>query len=148
MLIWFYGPGYNYIPYALNVMDQWLMNMNSQTYPSPVTSKPTAAVDRCLDDQGVVIAEGNDVWNGILDSQTAGACTQAYQLYSTSRIVAGGGIKGDVFKCQLMSVDDAVQAGLYSGVNLTQDNIDRLKQIFPDGVCDYSQPDAGRPDVL
>ncbi|MFH1134586.1 MAG: DUF6351 family protein [Pseudomonadota bacterium] len=148
MLVWFYGPGYNYIPHALDVMDQWLTNMSAQTVPDPVTAKPAAAVDRCADAQGVLIAEGTGVWNGIIDALPNGACTQAYPLFSTSRIVAGGGIEGDVFKCQLMSVDEAVQAGLYDGVNLTQANLDRLKEIFPTGVCDYTQADAARPSSL
>ena len=83
---------------------------------------------------------------GQLESdEPEGACTQAFPPYSTSRIVAGGNIKGDVFKCYLQSVDEAIDAGVYDGISLTPENIARLKQIFPDGVCDYTRGDAGRP---
>ena len=34
-----------------------------------------------------------------------GACTQAFPLHSTSRIVAGGPLRGGVYKCALQSVD-------------------------------------------
>ena len=36
----------------------------------------------------------DDVWDGILDGDPKGACTQAFPPYSTSRIVAGGPIEG------------------------------------------------------
>ena len=42
-------------------------------------------------------------------------------------------------------VDEAIDAGVYEGISLTEQNIERLKEIFPDGVCDYTQGDAGRP---
>ena len=35
----------------------------------------------------------------------AGPCTQAFPLHSTSRIVAGGPLRGGVYKCALQSVD-------------------------------------------
>ena len=85
------------------------------------------------------------MWDGILNDEPEGACTEAFPLYSTSRIVAGGNIKGDVFKCHLQTVDEAIDAGVYEGISLTEQNIARLKEIFPSGVCDYTQGDAGRP---
>jgi hypothetical protein len=94
---------------------------------------------------GNLIAEGPDVWDGILNDEPDGACTQAFPLYSTSRIVAGANIKGDIFKCYLQTVDEAIDAGVYEGISLTEQNIARLKEIFPDGVCDYTQGDAARP---
>src|SRR5690606_13385812 len=55
---------------------------------------------------------------------------------------------GAVVKCALIPVDEAVARGFYpaDGPNaFTAEDIQRLKAIFPDGVCDYSQPDVGFP---
>lgn len=63
-------------------------------------------------------------------------------------LLAAGPVSGDVFKCALIPVDEAVARGFYpaEGPNaFTAEDIQRLKAIFPDGVCDYSQPDVGFP---
>lgn len=54
---------------------------------------------------------------------------------------------GDVFKCQLQSVDDAVTKGLYSPIDVSQFKT-QLRQVFPQGVCDYTQPDQGVPTEI
>lgn len=74
-----------------------------------------------------------------------GPCTQRFPIYSTSRIVAGAPIEGGIYKCALKPVERAVREGLYQPWTLTTQQVQRLKQIFPDGVCDYSRPDQGRP---
>jgi hypothetical protein len=40
---------------------------------------------------------------------------------------------------------DAVSRGLYGVWMPTPPQIGMLSAIFPQGVCDYSQPDAGLP---
>ena len=65
-------------------------------------------------------------------------------MYSTSRIQAGSHWSGDLFKCQLMPVSQAIRQGIYVDVNMTDYQSD-LEQIFPTGVCDYQQGDVGRP---
>ena len=130
---------------AFRVIDQWMANIKANPDKSVAENKPTDAVDRCFATNGVEIARGDDVWDGILNDEPAGACTQVFPLYSTSRIVAGGPLKGGIYKCQLQSVDDAITAGTYgSWVPGAAEKL-RLEQIFPTGVCDYSLPDAGRP---
>jgi hypothetical protein len=59
--------------------------------------------------------------------------------------VAGGPIQGGVFKCGLQSVDAAIANGVYGGWAPSAAEKARLMQIFPGGVCDWSQGDAGRP---
>ena len=80
--------------------------------------------------------------------EDAGLCTKAFPLYSTSRIVAGGDIKGDVFKCHLIPVEEAIARSFYEPVAIDGPTRAVLEQIFPDGVCDYSQGDMGRPADL
>jgi len=144
-LIWFADPAYDNTMIAFEVIDEWMTNIQDNPELSVVENKPASAVDRCFDENGDLIAEGADVWDGILNVEPEGACTEAFPLYSTSRIVAGGNIKGDVFKCYLQTVDEAIDAGVYEGISLTAQDITRLQEIFPDGVCDYTQGDAGRP---
>jgi hypothetical protein len=85
------------------------------------------------------------VWDGILDHRPAGACTQRFPLYGTSRTAAGAPIEGSIYRCALKSVDAAIADGTYGGWTPTAAQRDRLLAIFPQGVCDYSQPDRARP---
>ncbi|MEQ8802387.1 MAG: DUF6351 family protein, partial [Haliea sp.] len=103
-------------------------------------NRPASAEDSCFDSTGELIASGASVWDGILDDQPAGACTKRFPPYSTSRIVAGGPITGDVFRCALQSLDDAIEAGFYGDWMPSAAEQTKLAAIFPDGVCDYSQP--------
>ena len=66
-------------------------------------TSPAKAVDSCFDLQGQPIYAGADAWSGILDSQRAGACTQKFPLYGTSRTVAGAPIEGGIYSCALQA---------------------------------------------
>jgi hypothetical protein len=85
------------------------------------------------------------VWDGILNDRPAGACTQVFPLYQTSRIVAGAPIEGGIYACALQSVDKAIARGLYGSWQPTEAEREELKQIFPTGVCDFTKGDAARP---
>ena len=145
-LIWFADPGYDLTPYAFELLDEWLYNIRHETQgKGVVANKPVRAVDLCVDDGGTEIGSGDGVWDGILNDNADGLCTQAFELHSTSRIVAGADIKGDVFKCFLQPVENAIAAGVYGDVIFSPGERSMLEMIFADGVCDYSQGDMGRP---
>jgi hypothetical protein len=93
-------------------------------------------------------ARGPDVWDGILDDDPPGPGTIAFPPFSSPRMVAGGDIKGDIFKTYLIPVEDAIAGGFYDPVVLTPEQIERLKEIFLTGVADYSQGCVGRPEGL
>jgi hypothetical protein len=135
-------------PLALQVIDQWMANIRAHPERGVAGNKPAAAVDSCFATNGSLIAAGNDVWAGILDEGPAGACAQLFPVYATSRIVAGGPIEGGIFRCFLQRVDTAVARGLYGPRTPTREQVARLRQIFPSGVCDYTKGDAGRPSEL
>jgi len=137
---------------AVRAVDEWLTNMRNNPHLSVVEAKPDDVVDKCWGADGRIIAEGPGVWkegSGIgWNGPGAGPCRQAFPTYENSRTLAGMPVAGDVFKCTLMSVDEAIARGLYplEGPNaFTEADFARLRQIFPTGVCDYSQPDAGLP---
>ena len=130
---------------AFEVIDEWMANIKANPDMSVAENKPADAVDRCFNTNGSDYASGDDVWDGILNDEPAGACTDKFQIYSSSRIVSGGPLEGGIFKCQLQSVRSAIRSGVYG--TWVPDNQQRasLNAIFPTGVCDYSRPDAGRP---
>jgi hypothetical protein len=132
-------------PEAFEVIDEWMANIRANPDAGVAANKPALATDRCFTTAGTEIARGPDVWDGILDSGPKGACAQEFPLHSTSRIVAGGPLRGGVYKCALQSVEDAISKGVYGSWTPSAAEVARLKEIFPTGVCDYSQPDAGRP---
>jgi hypothetical protein len=133
-------------PEAFEVIDEWMANIRRHPHRGVARNKPALATDRCFTTQGEEIARGRDVWHGILDeADDAGACTQAFPLHSTSRIVAGGPLRGGVYKCALQSVDRAISRRLYGSWQPSSAERARLKEIFPTGVCDYSRADVGRP---
>lgn len=130
---------------ALEVLDEWVMNIKNNPSRGVAGNKPASAVDACFATDGSLIAQGDDVWSGVLDDSAAGPCTAVFPLYSTSRIVAGGPIEGSVFKCALKPLDTALSDGTYGSWSPDAAQIGRLQTIFPEGVCDYAADDAGRP---
>lgn len=151
-VIWFTDTAsatpFDQTPLALQVMDQWLRNIAANPERSVAENKPPAAVDSCFKTDGSLLARGGNVWAGILDDRTAGACTQAFPLYSTSRIVAGGPIEGGVFKCAQQPVNTAIAHGLYGVWHPDAAQTARLKEVFPTGVCNYSKRDLGLPPEM
>lgn len=130
---------------ALEVLHEWLENIRDNPGRSIAENKPAQAVDSCFETQGDLIASGDDVWDGIIDNNPDGACTSRFPTHTTSRMVAGGPIEGSIFKCALKPVATALNDGTYGSWVPNMAEIARLNEIFPQGVCDYSQPDQGRP---
>lgn len=132
-------------PEAFEVIDEWMANLRAQPELGVAGNRPPRAVDRCLTRTGQEIAAGDHVWDGILNDEAPGACTQLFPIHQTSRIVAGGPIEGGIFMCALQSVDAAIAAGTYGSWAPSAAERARLLEIFPEGVCDWSQEDVGRP---
>ena len=118
---------------AIDTMAQWLDALEKDTSNAPVAdkitrAKPAAAVDGCWDAQGTRIDEPA-TFDG------PGRCNALYPNHKNPRLVAGGPITDDILKCQLKRID----ARDYK-VTLTAEDLTRLRQIFPGGVCDYTKP--------
>jgi hypothetical protein len=148
-VIWFTDArpavAFDQTPMAFRVIDEWMRNIAAHPDQGVAGNKPDAAVDSCFDTGGALIASGEGVWNGILDSGAAGACTERFPVYSSSRRQAGGPYEGGVWKCQLQPVNRALRVGVYGDWAPTDAERARLEQVFPEGVCDWDKPDAGRP---
>lgn len=136
-VIWFTGSNANLGESAVNALKVMDLYLSSGTAPA-------GFVDQCVDAAGAAIGAGTGVWDGILDAKPPGACTRAYPIFSSSRMVAGDSIKGDRFKCALKPVAVALADGTYpASAQFTELQKAWLTRIFPDGVCDYSRPGPG-----
>lgn len=148
-VIWFTDArpavAFDQTPMAFEVIDEWMANIAAHPRRGVARNKPERAVDSCFATDGSLIASGRQVWDGVLDDADPGACTQHFPIYSSSRRVAGGPYEGGVWKCELQSIDRAVAEGLYGDWQPTADERARLEQVFPDGICDFTRPDVGRP---
>ncbi|HEU5424796.1 MAG TPA: DUF6351 family protein, partial [Nitrolancea sp.] len=70
---------------------------------------------------------------------TPGTCTDALPLHADPRRVAGAPFVDNVVKCTLKPVDFGDYRASFDAAQQA-----RLRAIFPDGVCDYSQPGVGQ----
>jgi hypothetical protein len=145
-VIWFTDArpsvAFDQTPEAFEVMDEWMLNLLANPGLGVAGNRPALAVDRCFETDGTEIAAGDDVWDGILDDDPDGACTQEFQTHQSSRIVAGGPITGGIFQCVTKTVDQAISDGDYGAWSPSSAERARLLEIFPGGVCDWSEGEA------
>lgn len=124
---------------AFLTMDRWLTAMENDRSADTkevkvVRNKPADAVDFCITTPGATDAELINVGFG------AAACP--VKPYGSPRIVSGGPLAEDIFKCQLKPLEFA--SAEYAGVAFTAAQQARLRAVFTDGVCDWSKPGVGQ----
>jgi hypothetical protein len=119
---------------GLAQMDQWLTKIADDTSKDSKLAKlrrakPADFVDACW--------TRDEHPQKILERQmpTSGRCNMLYPTNSFPRGVAGSPLAADIVKCQLKPIS----ASDYK-VMFTPEEVARLKQIFPTGVCDWSKP--------
>jgi hypothetical protein len=130
------------------VIEKWLTAIATDAsdlpaYEKVVKNKPAGAVDGCWQE-----AKGDTPAAFIAEPQRFGRapdseCNRLYPSYSFSRAVAGGPLDGNVLKCQLKPVDPRDYT-----VALTPSDMERLRRIFPGGVCDWSKPGVNQMAVV
>ena len=130
---------------ALDVIDAWMTRLKGKSPRQVVRSKPAKAVDTCFGENGAVLYSGTDAWDGVVNDNPEGPCAAVFPIFSTSRIEAGGSVRDDVMKCALKPVAAALGDGTYGNIVFSVEQQQRLRAIFPVGVCDYSRPDVGKP---
>ena len=122
---------------SLIAMDKWLSAVEQDSGGATiaqkiVNDKPASLSDAC--------------WDGLgnqLSSQLCGSLI--VPVYGTPRTVAGDAITTDANKCQLKPLNRSDNYGLipFSDAQWTQ-----MQTIFPDGVCDYSQPGVSQQATI
>jgi len=146
-IIWMSKKPHEPRPHAIDTMDRWLAQIKQHPQQSVFENKPADIQDACFDDTGKLIAKGPDIWNGQWNNKSTGECLHLYPNFMSSRNVAGAPLSKSIFKCHLQSVQEAMSKNLYGKTDI-KPQLENLKRIFPNGVCDYSKGDQGRPEDL
>jgi hypothetical protein len=108
-------------PIAL--LDEWLTT----------GERPVALTNRCTLADGRVLTGGWELYD------EPGPCRAEFPVLGDPRVAAGGPTTGDVVACTLAPLEE-VDADL----DLSPDQLDRLAEVFPTGVCDWTQPGRGQ----
>ncbi len=126
---------------ALRHMDRWLEALTADTSRARSTDKvararPEGLTDACWsrDEEPVKLVE--------TQQRGSGQCDALYPSPPSPREVAGAPLAGDIVKCQLKPVDPNDYA-----VSFSLEEMDRLRRIFPAGVCDWSRPGVGQVNL-
>ena len=133
------------VPYeqAWSTITQWVAaykadSSNETQRDKVLDDKPDGAVDGCFSASGQFIAEPQT-----LSSTPNSQCNSLYPSWRVARLVAGGPLSLSIMKCQLKPID----ARDYS-VSFNADELARLMQIFPNGVCDWSKPGVSQVPII
>ncbi|SFL87976.1 DUF6351 family protein [Variovorax sp. OV329] len=120
---------------SFDLMERWLDAISTDPAPRSMDKvarlKPADAVDACWAPDGTRIDE-------VASDSPGTQCNKLYPRASTPRLAAGAKLGNNVVKCALKPIDLLDYQVSFSG-----DEMARLKAIFPDGVCDWSQPGQG-----
>jgi hypothetical protein len=125
------------------VMDEWLTAAEAHQADEGgswrdalAAAKPDDAESRCtVDGEEIVGPDANE------DER----CAEAYPIHEEPRMAAGMPRRGDLLKCSRIDVAEAAESGVYE-VELSDAQLDRLAEIFPTGVCDYTRPAIGQSE--
>jgi len=133
---------------AWTTIDQWVTaiaeDRSARSAAQKVLAhKPTSAVDGCFGDpkegsESVFRAEPQT-----FSSRPDSSCNTEFPSYSFARNVAGGPLDANVLKCQLKPIEPRDYR-----VTFTSAELQRLRAIFPGGVCDFSKPGVNQVPVV
>ncbi|MCZ2859830.1 DUF6351 family protein [Blastococcus sp. VKM Ac-2987] len=123
-------------PEAVRVMDEWLRAITADTSAASaaekvVQNKPDEAVDTCWTPYDWKIVQP-------IPYEGSGVCGELYPAHADPRIAAGAPVADDIIKCALKPVEAADYVE-----SLTEGQLDRLREVFPQGVCNYEVPGIG-----
>ncbi|HEX3917702.1 MAG TPA: DUF6351 family protein [Caulobacteraceae bacterium] len=102
-----------------------------------IQDRPAAAVDGCWRSATDFVAEPQS-----FSREPTTTCNALFPSFANPRFEAGGPLAADVLKCQLRPIE----ARAYPG--FSADQLARLSQIFPGGVCDWAKPGVGQTAVV
>jgi hypothetical protein len=122
---------------VVELLDEWLTATAADSSDRPwsqrlAANRPAAAVDTCMTPDGEMLS-GDDLYEG------DNGCTAAYPVSADPRRVAGASLGTDIMKCALVPVDTEAYP-----VALSDGQLDRLRAVFPEGVCDWGRPGVGQ----
>jgi hypothetical protein len=105
--------------------------------------RPPAAIDGCWlpgdDGKGPAFFAERQTFSNQPDS----FCNKAFPSSGFTRLVAGGPLDGNILKCQLKPID-----GKDYPASFTAADLQRLRAIFPGGVCNWTRPGVNQTRVV
>ncbi len=119
---------------ALAQLDKWLTDIANDKSDQPKARKvashrPAEFVDACYPTVAGPLV-------GAIEKVTdLERCKKLFPFSGDARLAAGAPATDDVFKCALKPVDAADYK-----IALSAERLAQLKQVFPEGVCDYTKP--------
>jgi hypothetical protein len=127
----------NFMRMALLAHDEWQRDIGADTAPGSyqekvIRNKPASLKSQCWDAAG-------GIHDHPFNLDDPGVCNTLYPVHADPRIVAGAPRSGDILKCRLKPL-----AAADYKVVFTAGEWERLKMIFPQGVCDWSLPGVGQ----
>lgn len=141
-------PGPAGVRQSFLMMDHWLANIEADTSVTPIeqkviNNKPADVNDACFNSAG---ATDSDLLVDVgLDSDACLVGAIAKNMKSP-RVVSGGPLAENVFKCQLKSLN--LSDPDYQGIAFTPDQAARLAAVFPNGVCDWTKPGVSQTNAV
>lgn len=128
---------------ALDAVAAWLRALDAEGSAAGdddraaklASTRPAEAADRCLLPDG-----GEATGPGIYEDGTP--CATAYPLAGDPRRAAGQPLDGLTARCELQPVESLDVADRLDAAQL-----ERLRVVFPEGVCDWSRPGVGTAPV-
>jgi len=132
----------SFVDDSIRAMDDWLAVVEADTRDVPLAQKiidakePAGIAERCVGTDGADVPL--ETCDGTVDPT----------IYSSPRIEAGGGdpivgFTDDRLDCETMPIEAADYAGQSFEEVFTPEQQEALKEAFPTGVCDYSEPGKG-----
>ncbi|HEY2561789.1 MAG TPA: DUF6351 family protein [Caldimonas sp.] len=150
-VMWRYGTGLTpplqsgIMQTSLSVMDTWLTSLTTtapksqvngtHTQAEVVTAKPATAFDFCY-------LTTDTTFSTKITDFTVCDTDPRLKANSSPRQVAGGPLAENILKCTLKAIDPAD----YPGITFTAGQQARLVTVFPNGVCDWTQPGVSQQD--
>jgi hypothetical protein len=119
---------------ALAMLDKWLTGIATDKSDLPklkkvAANKPVDLVDACYPTVAGALV-------GAIEKLTdQDRCNRLFPFSGDARLAAGAPATDDVYKCALKPVDLADYK-----IAPTAERLAQLRQVFPDGVCDYTKP--------
>jgi len=123
---------------ALAQLDTWLTAVVNDKSDTPLAKKIAAHRPADFADACYPTVAGPLI--GAIEKVTdMERCKKLFPFAGDARLAAGAPASDDVFKCALKPVEAADYKPTPTAEQLAQ-----LRQIFPEGVCDYGKPGVGQ----
>ncbi|WP_345563100.1 DUF6351 family protein [Nonomuraea rosea] len=114
-------------------MDAWITGVNADTSGRSLRNKVLRHKPADLTDACWTPETPQRKISQALSADNPGECGALFPAFATPRLVAGAPLADNVVKCRLKHPDSKDY-----DVEFTPAELTRLRNVFPDGVCDWS----------